>query len=130
MAASPVYLLDDDPSVLKATGRLLRAEGWEVESFTDPHAFLQHVERHQPRVVVIDILMPVMNGLEVQKRLRELAPATEVIVLTSKDDPTVRAQALAGGACEFFLKPVNGREFLNRIRDALDSGNSPGQSAA
>src|SRR5688500_7999340 len=119
-ATAPVWLLDDDPSVLKATGRLLRAAGWEVKTFTDPEAFLLEAQRERPAVAVLDILMPIMNGLEVQTRLREIAPGTRVIVLSSKDDPVVRAQALAGGASAFFLKTEANGEFLNGIRAALN----------
>ena len=89
-----VYLLDDDFSVLKATRRLLDSAGWNVEAFTDPIAFLEHATMHSPSVAVIDIRMPDMNGLEVQTRLRRVAPSTRVIVLTSKDDPAVRTTAM------------------------------------
>ena len=65
-----VYLLDDDPSILKATRRLLDSAGWKVEAFSDPIAFLEHAAMHCPDLAVIDILMPEMNGLEVQTRLR------------------------------------------------------------
>ena len=54
-SASTVWLLDDDPSVLKATGRLLASADWEVETFIDPDAFLRHAEIHHPRVAVIDM---------------------------------------------------------------------------
>ena len=64
---------------------------------------------------MIDIRMPIMNGLEVQSRLRELSPSTQVIVLTSKDDPSVRSQAMDAGASAFFLKPVRDEEFLAGI---------------
>ena len=70
-------------------------------------------------MAVIDILMPEMNGLEVQTRLGHIAPTTRVIVLTSKDDPSVRAKAMDGGAFAFFLKPMDNEEFLDRIRAAL-----------
>src|SRR4051812_6679547 len=83
--ALTVCLVDDDPSVLKATGRLLSSVGWKVESFTDPIAFLRHAQTCRPKVAVLDIMMPVMNGLEVQTRLRQVSPSTRVIVLTSKD---------------------------------------------
>ena len=127
-SGATVCLLDDDPSVLKATGRLLRAEGLEVETFTSPHAFLEHAEKEQPPVAVIDVLMPEMNGLEVQMRLRDLAPSTRVIVLTSKDDPLVRTKAIEGGASAFLLKPADDEEFLSRIRSALH-GDAGGGSA-
>lgn len=116
---SHVCLLDDDPSVVKATSRLLTSAGWEVDSFTDPLQFLCHAETCQPQVVVLDILMPVMNGLEVQKRLREISPSSRVIVLTSKDDPAVRAKAMQAGATAFFLKPVHDEQFLVEVEAAF-----------
>lgn len=110
-----ICLVDDDPSVLKATGRLLSSAGWKTESFTDPAAFLSYAEQHHPRVAVLDIWMPLMNGLEVQERLRTLSPSTRVVVLTSKDDASVRFKALEAGASAFFLKPVSDCDFLRQI---------------
>jgi two-component system response regulator HydG len=117
-----VYLLDDDSSVLKSTGRLLDSAGWKVEAFTDPIAFLEHAAIHCPDVAVIDVLMPAMNGLEVQTRLRSISPSTRVIVLTAKDDPSVRRTAMNSGASAFFLKGVESGEFLAGIKAAVDSG--------
>jgi FixJ family two-component response regulator len=114
-----VCLLDDDPSVLKATGRLLTSAGWNVESFINPIAFLRYCEIHRPPVVVLDIRMPIMNGLEVQTRLRKVSPWTRVVVLTSKDDPLVRSEAMDGGASAFFLKPVGDEEFLAGVESAV-----------
>ena len=115
-----VSLLDDDPSVLRATSRLLASAGWEVETFSDPVEFLRHAKSHPPHVVVIDILMPVMGGLEVQARLRQMSPSTRVIVMTSKDDPHVRDQAMEAGASAFFLKPVQDEEFLDGVESAAE----------
>ncbi|MGE5208106.1 MAG: response regulator, partial [Alphaproteobacteria bacterium] len=97
-----VCLLDDDVAILKAMSRLLDSCGWKVEAFTDPIAFLEHASIHCPDVAVIDIIMPDMNGLEVQRRLRTVSPATRVIVLTGKDDPSVRRMAMDRGASAFF----------------------------
>jgi FixJ family two-component response regulator len=113
-----VCLLDDDPSVVKATSRLLISAGWEVEAFTDPIEFLDHAETRQPPVVILDILMPVMNGLEVQERLRNVSPTSRVIILTSKDDPSVRAKAMQQGATAFFLKPLRDDELLSEVESA------------
>jgi FixJ family two-component response regulator len=118
-SASTVWLLDDDPSVLKATGRLLASAGWEVERFIDPDAFLRHAEIHHPRVVVIDMWMQRMDGLEVQRRLSGISPSTRVIVLTASDDRIVRWKALAAGAAAFFIKPECGDEFLAGVRSAF-----------
>jgi FixJ family two-component response regulator len=114
-----VFLLDDDPSVLKATRRLLASAGWEAEAFNDPHSFLEQVAKQCPPVAVIDILMPQMNGLEVQKRLRSVSPSTQVIILTSRDDPSVRSTAMEAGASAFFLKQVEDDVLLAGIASAI-----------
>jgi DNA-binding NarL/FixJ family response regulator len=93
-----------------------------VEAFTDPIAFLEHAAIHCPDVAVIDILMPAMNGLEVQTRLRSVSPSTRVIVLTARDDPSVRRTAMNSGASAFFLKGVESGEFLAGVKAAVDSG--------
>ena len=121
--AVSVFLLDDDPSILKATSRLLDSAGWKVNAFTDPVAFLEHAAMHCPEIAVIDILMPAMNGLEVQTRLRRISPSTRVIVLTAKDDPSVRRTAMNAGASAFFIKGVASSEFLAGVRAAAESRN-------
>ena len=118
-----VYLLDDDSSILKSTGRLLDSAGWKVEVFTDPITFLEHAAMHSPELAVIDFLMPEMNGLEVQARLRRLSPSTRVILLTAKDDPSVRRIAMDAGASAFFIKGVESDEFLAGVKAAADSTN-------
>jgi DNA-binding NarL/FixJ family response regulator len=97
--------------------------GWKVEGFTDPCAFLNRAAVDCPDVAVIDILMPDMNGLEVQTRLRSVSPSTRVIVLTAKDDSWVRSMAMHAGASAFFIKGVESGEFLAGIKAAADSAN-------
>jgi FixJ family two-component response regulator len=118
--APVVCLLDDDPSVLKAASRLVDSAGWTIEAFTDPVAFLEYATVRRPRVAVIDILMPVINGLEVQTRLRTASPSTRVIILTSKDDPSVRSRAMEAGAFAFFLKSGVDGELLAAIASAMN----------
>lgn len=118
-----VFLLDDDSSILKSTGRLLDSEGWKVEAFADPISFLQQAAMRCPDVAVIDILMPEMSGLEVQTRLRRVSPSTRVIVLTAQDDPSIRRIAMNVGASAFFIKGVESSEFLAGVKAAADSGN-------
>ena len=122
--AAAVYLLDDDASILKATRRLLDSAGWNnVETFTDPIAFLQRAGMHRPELAVIDMLMPVMNGLEVQTRLRGVSPSTRVIVLTGNDDPSMRRIAMNAGASAFFVKGMESGDFLAGVKATADSGN-------
>ena len=122
--AAAVCLLDDDASILKATRRLLDSAGWDnVETFTDPNAFLQRAAMDRPDLAVIDIFMPDMNGLEVQTRLRRVSPSTRVIVLTAKDDPSIRRTAMNAGASAFFIKGLESGDFLAGVNAAADSGN-------
>ena len=114
-----ICLLDDDPSVLKAVSRLLSSAGWHVEQFSDPEKFLEYAKIHRSPVAVIDIWMPLMSGLEVQSRLRELSPSTRVIIFTGKDDLMVRSTALNAGASAFLTKPFDDEELLTAIRLAL-----------
>ena len=117
---SVVCLLDDDPSVLKAACRLLDSAGWKVEPFNDPIAFLEYATIRHPQLAVIDIVMPVMNGLEVQTRLRSASPSTRVIILTSRDDPSVRSRAMKSGAAAFFLKSAGNEKLLAGIASAMN----------
>jgi FixJ family two-component response regulator len=114
-----ICLLDDDPSVLKAVARLLSSAGWRAQQFSDPEKFLEYAKIHRAPVAVIDVWMPLMNGLEVQSRLREISPSTRVIVFTGKDDPLVRCTALNAGASAFLTKPFDDEELLTAIRLAL-----------
>jgi len=114
-----ICLLDDDPAVLKGMSRLLSAANWNVKQFSDPDKFLVYAKTHRPPIAVIDVWMPIMNGLEVQSRLREISPSTRIIIFTGKEDPRVRSTALNAGASAFFTKPFDNQEFLTAIRMAL-----------
>ena len=120
-ATSVICLLDDDPSVLKALGRLLSSAGLRAEPFSDPEQFLQYAKIHRSPVAVIDIWMPMMNGLEVQSRLHEISPSTRVIVVTGKADPLVRSTAMNAGALTFLTKPFDDEELVTSVRLALAS---------
>ena len=114
-------LLDDDFSVLKGLARLFASADLQAETFSDPEEFLRHVRTHRPAVVLIDVHMPQMSGLEVQSRLREISPSTRVIIFTGKDDPLVRSTALNAGASAFLTKPFDDEELLTAVRLALAS---------
>ena len=117
--SSAICLLDDHPSVLKGLVRLLASAGLKAEPFSDPEKFLDYERVHHSPVAVIDIWMPLMNGLEVQSQLRHISPATRVIMLTANDDPSLRATALNAGASAFLTKPCDFEEFLATVLRAL-----------
>lgn len=116
-----IWLLDDDASMLKALGRLLRSAGFSVEKFNHPAAFLSRVEQGICRVVVLDVWMPQMNGLEVQALLSENSPETRIIFISGRDDPSVRQAALDAGAFAFLAKPFEDEVLVQLIHKAVAS---------
>jgi two-component system response regulator FixJ len=114
-----VCLVDDDSAVLKSIGRLLASEGFVARSFDKPKDFLAHVRTNSVPVLVLDILMGEMNGLEVQARVSAISPGTRVIVITGREDAKMKAAALQAGAVAFFSKPFDDGQFLAAVRAAL-----------
>lgn len=117
--AEIVCLVDDDLSVLKSIERLLKSDGLSVRGFNKPKEFLSHVQAHSVPVVILDILMEEMSGLELQARLSGISPSTRVIVMTGRDDPAAKLAALRLGVTAFFTKPFDDDQFLNAVRSAL-----------
>ena len=114
-----IWLLDDDVSMLKALGRLMDSAGFDVEKFSDPVTFLARLEHATCRLAVLDVWMPQMSGLEVQTRLRQSSPATQVIFLTGRDDPLARQTAIEAGAFAFLSKPFDDEVLMQLIREAI-----------
>lgn len=114
-----VCLVDDDLSVLKSIERLLKSDGLSVRGFNKPKEFLSHVQAHAVPVVILDIWMEEMSGLELQARLSGLSPGTRVIIITGRDDPAAKLTALQMGVTAFFTKPFDDDQFLNAVRSAL-----------
>jgi FixJ family two-component response regulator len=116
-----ICILDDDASVLKAMRRLLRSAGLQALTFSEARAFLQHVESNAIALAIIDIWMPEVNGLEVQRALLDIAPSIPVIMMTGREAPAMRSVALAQGAAAFFAKPFADEALLGAIRKALET---------
>ena len=105
--------------MLKALDRLLACEGFNVEKFSHPATFLSAIEEAPCRVVILDVWMPDMNGLEVQEALRKESPGTRIIFISGRDDPSVRQTALEAGAFGFLSKPFDDETLLQMVREAL-----------
>lgn len=114
-----VCLLDDDLSMLKALDRLLKSDGFKVEKFSHPAAFLANIGENACRVAILDVWMPDMNGLEVQSVLRKNFPDTRIIFISGRDDPSVRQAALEAGAFGFLSKPFDDEVLLQLVRKAF-----------
>jgi two-component system, LuxR family, response regulator FixJ len=114
-----VCLVDDDSSVLRSMQYLLASDGITVRAFNKPEEFLAHAADHPVPVVVTDVWMEGVTGLEILARMCALSPRPRVIVITARDDLAARATAMAIGPVAFFIKPFNDEEFLSAVRDAL-----------
>ena len=115
----PICVLDDDSSVLSSLKELLASDGFEAETFDSPDEFFAYTQDHAVKVAVLDVWMPVTSGIEVQERLHELSPDTQVIMITAREEAAVRAVALEGGAFAFLVKPFDDEAFLTLVRNAL-----------
>jgi two-component system, OmpR family, response regulator ChvI len=117
--ASPtIALVDDDRNILTSVSIALQAEGFAVRLYSDGDTALKALIENQPDLVVLDIKMPRMDGMEVLKRLREKSQVP-VIFLTSKDTEIDEALGLAMGADDYIGKPFSQRLLIERIRAVL-----------
>ena len=114
-----IYVLDDDPSVLRSISRLLASEGLKFRTFSDPKSLLSSIEVQPVPVVILDIWMEKITGLEVQSKLSRLSPRTRVIIMTGRSDVGVQQTAMELGAAAYFTKPFDDQEFMHAVRASL-----------
>lgn len=113
-----IILVDDDRNILTSVSMALEAEGFSVKTFNDGEAGLQGIQDNSPDLVVLDIKMPRMDGIEVLTKLRENSNVP-VIFLTSKDDEVDEAIGLRMGADDYITKPFSQRLLMERIKALL-----------
>jgi two-component system response regulator MprA len=114
-----VLVVDDDPAVSGALNRALRLEGYEVSLAADGPQALEEVAIRPPDAVVLDIGLPVIDGLDVCRRLRAAGDDTPVLMLTARDAINDRVQGLDAGADDYLVKPFALAELLARLRALL-----------
>ena len=114
-----VYLVDDDPGVLKALSRLLRAKGYDVKPYSSPQLFLEEHDVAAPGCAVLDVSMPSLDGLKLQRALTASAGSHRPIVfITGRGDIPTSVQAMKAGALDFLTKPVKEHDLLEVISRA------------
>ena len=118
--APTVFIVDDEAPVRKALSRLLRATGFAVAAFASPGEFLAQHDLHKPGCLVLDLMMPGVNGMELQRALARKGSVLPIIFLTGHGDVPQSVQAMKGGALDFLTKPVNDEQLLAAIRVALE----------
>jgi FixJ family two-component response regulator len=120
-----VFIVDDDAGVLKALSRLLRAKGYDIRPFMSPEKFLEHHDAAVPGCAVLDVSMPGLDGLALQRVLTAGGTQRPVIFITGKGDIPTSVRAMKAGAIDFLTKPVSEGDLLDAIdrakqRDARD----------
>jgi two-component system, OmpR family, response regulator MprA len=119
-----VLVVDDEPAVRTALERALRLEGYDVELAADGAEALQRLSLHTPDAVVLDVLMPKVDGLEVCRRLRAADDRTPVLMLTARDSIGDRVAGLDAGADDYLVKPFALEELHARLRALLRRASS------
>jgi FixJ family two-component response regulator len=117
--AATVFVVDDDPDLLRAIERLLQSVGLDVATFGSPQAFLERYDRNAAGCLVLDLALPGLTGLELQQLLEQRASHLPIVFLSGRGDIATSVQAMKHGAADFLTKPVDDTELLAAIHEAL-----------
>jgi FixJ family two-component response regulator len=114
-----VLVVDDDISVRESLSHLLRSAGWHVEAFATAREFLARAKVEAPSCVVLDVELPDLNGLDLQRQLIASQVSTPIIFITGYGDIPKTVQAMKAGAVEFLTKPVSSEALLSAVENAI-----------
>jgi FixJ family two-component response regulator len=120
-AAKPiVFVVDDDRSVRQAITSLIGSVGLRVETFATAHEFLRHPRPDAPSCVVLDVRLPGLSGLDLQRQLAHEGTRIPIVFITGHGDVPMSVQAMKGGAVEFLTKPFRDQQLLDAIQQAIE----------
>jgi FixJ family two-component response regulator len=114
-----VIIVDDDPSVRRSTERLIRSAGLKVQSFASAREFLGHPRPEGPACLVLDVRMPGLSGMELQRELTQSGFPVPIIFITGHGDIPMSVEAMKAGAVEFLTKPFREDTMLRTIDQAI-----------
>jgi FixJ family two-component response regulator len=114
-----VFVVDDDVSVRESLDLMIRWAGWQSKTFASAQEFLSHPRAKVPSCLVLDVNLPDLNGLDLQKRVAGDRMDMPIIFITGYGDVPISVQAMKAGAVEFLTKPFSDEVILDAIRDAL-----------
>jgi FixJ family two-component response regulator len=119
--ASPwIAIVDDDPSVLKALARLLRTRAFETRTYTSARDFLTALPEGPPQCLIVDLQMPDMTGLELQRHLARRGVQIPTIIITAHNEAGARERSEAAGAVAYLLKPLQDTSLIAALDKAHD----------
>ena len=130
MAGERILLVDDEPNILQLARLYLEREGFQVQAVGDGRAALEAVQRIRPALMVLDIMLPEMDGLEVCRRLRAENNPLPVLMLTARDEDIDKIIGLEMGADDYLTKPFNPRELVARVKAILRRGERMAQASS
>jgi FixJ family two-component response regulator len=125
-----IFVVDDDARVLRALSRLLRAKGYDVRAHASSLEFLASHDPMVPGCVVLDVSMPGLDGLELQRALTAAASHRPIIFLTGKGSIPMSVQAMRAGAIDFLTKPVSDKDLLTAVARAEEQDRKSRQAHA
>src|ERR671922_1155636 len=115
-----VFVVDDDASVREGLGNLIRSAGLEVEALAGAQEFLARPRVDVPSCLVLDVWLPGLSGLDLQKRMAELEIEIPIIFITGHGDVPTSVRAMKAGAVEFLTKPFRDQDLLDAIGEAIE----------
>lgn len=119
MSAELLLLVDDEPAILQLARMYLEREGFRVQEARDGEAALEAVKHIQPDLIVLDIMLPKLDGFEVCRRLRAADSPAAILMLTARDEDIDKILGLELGADDYLTKPFNPRELVARVKAIL-----------
>jgi DNA-binding response OmpR family regulator len=119
MQRRKILIVDDDVDIVRMVGTMLGGQGWDVLSALGGEEALRLVRAERPDLALVDIMMPHMNGLEVLREARAIAPELRIVMITAFGDVGSYLESRELGACEYINKPFESEELLTLIRRAL-----------
>lgn len=115
-----IAIVDDDPWARDGLQRLIRSAGWRAETFVSAQEFLARAGAEEPSCLVLDLQLPGLSGLDLQKQMAEAGQEMPIVFLTGHGDIPASVQAMKAGAVEFLTKPVDEQKLLQAIDEAIE----------
>ncbi|MFV1949365.1 MAG: response regulator transcription factor [Anaerolineales bacterium] len=122
MTGNLILLVDDEPNIIELAQLYLEREGFRTVSAADGQAALVAVDKHRPDLIVLDLMLPEIDGLEVCRKLREKKDPIAILMLTARDEDIDKILGLELGADDYLTKPFNPRELVSRVKAILRRG--------
>jgi DNA-binding response OmpR family regulator len=119
MASELILIVDDEPSILQLSRMYLERENFRAEAAADGEAALEAIQRMKPALVVLDLMLPKLDGMEVCRRLRAAGNPVAILMLTARDEDIDKILGLEIGADDYLTKPFNPHELVARIKAIL-----------